>query len=175
MMVVIGIGIVIAVAWLIAHVWVVPWARESRTTRYVFEDRDTYLYLKVDRPLGSGESSFLAMRALREALRLKLAGVGYQRVLVEVSGLRLANTRAFWLLIGALGPALGNENVKLAVVCRRRTPAAKHFRGSGVLNPFPSFREGERYLRSAEPPQRVLLGQEQLDDLLVPGRRKRAG
>ena len=166
------IGIVIAFALLVAYVRAVQWLKEARTTRFVFADRDTYLFLKLDRRLGCGESALLTMRALREALRLKLTGVGYERILVEASALRIANTRAFWLLIGALGPALRNEKVKLAVACGRRTQAGRRFRESGILTPFPSVLEGERYLRSAEPPQRVPLDPEQLDALLVPRQRK---
>jgi hypothetical protein len=170
--IVIGAGV--AFALLLAYVRAVAWAKEARSTRFVFEDRDTYLFLMLDRWLGSGPPSFVTMRALREALRLKLAGVGYQRVLVEVSALRIANGRALWLLVGALGPALLNENVKLALVCVRRAPAEKRLRESGVLTPLPSVREGERYLRSDEPPRRVPMNAEQLDALLVPGRRRAA-
>ena len=160
------IGIVIVFALVLGYVRFVAWAREAKATRFVFEDRDTYLLLTLDRPLGSGESALVSMKALREALRLKLAGVGYQRVLVDASRLRIENKRAFWLLIGALAPALQGETVKWAVVCRRRTPAAKRFRESGLLTPFPSLREGERYLGSKEPRQRVPLDAEQLDALL---------
>jgi hypothetical protein len=174
--VIIVIGIVIAstlaFGLVLGYVHLAAWAREARTTRFVFEDRDTYLFVKLDRPLASDESALVSMRALREALRLKLAGVGYKRVLVDASALRMANMRAFWLLIGALAPALGSETVKWAVVCGKRTQAAKRFRESGVLTPFPSAREGERYLRSAEPRQGVLLDAEQLDGLLVPRSRK---
>jgi len=168
------IGIVIAFVLLLAYARAVAWVKESRRTRFVFEEHDTCLFLKLDRPLGSDESAVVTMRALREALRLKLRGVGYERVLVEVSALRIANTRAFWLMIGALGPALVDEKIRLAVVCGRRTQAARHFRESGVLNPFPSVREGERYLRSEEPRQRVLLDRKQLDSLLVVGQRRAA-
>ncbi|HEY3216282.1 MAG TPA: hypothetical protein VGK93_07305 [Candidatus Eisenbacteria bacterium] len=161
------IGIVIAFALLLAYVRAVEWIKEARKTRFAFEVRDTYLFLRLDRPLGGDELALVTMRVLREALRLRLAGVGHDRLLVEASALRIANQRAFWLLIGALGPALQNEKVKLAVVCGRRTSAGRRFRESGILTPFPSVRAGEHYLRSAEPPQPVHLDSEQLDALLV--------
>lgn len=168
------IGIVIAFALVLAYVRTVQWMQESQRTRFVFEERDTYLFLKLDRPLGAGESSLVTMRALREALLLKVAGTDSKRVLIQASALQIANRRAFWLLVGALGPMLLNERVKLAVVCRRRTRAAKLFHESGILIPFPSVREGERYLQSAQPRQRVLLDVEYVNSLLVPGRRKAA-
>jgi len=164
------LGILIAFALLLAYVRAVAWMKQTRTTRFVFEDRSNYLFLRLDRPLGSGQSALVSMRALREALRLKLAGVGHQRVLIEASGLRIANSQAFWLLVDALEPVLRDEMVKVAVVCGRRTKAGRCFKESGVLTPFPSVREGERYLRSAEP----LLDREGLDSPVVPGRRKAA-
>jgi len=75
------IGIVIAFVLLLAYARAVAWVKESRRTRFVFEDRDICLFLKLDRPLGSDESAVVTMRALREALRLKLGGVGCERVL----------------------------------------------------------------------------------------------
>ena len=168
------IGIVIAFGLLLAYVRAVAWVRETQRTRFAFEDRDTYLYLWLDGPLGSGESAVVTMRTLREALRLKISGAGYERLLVEASGLRIASAQAFQLLIGALGPAMIDENVRLAVVCRRRTQAEKRFRESEILTPIPSIREGERYLRSTEPRIRVLLDPKQLDSLLVPGQRRAA-
>ena len=78
------------------------------------------------------------------------------------------------VLIGGLGPLLLNETVKLAVVCGRRTGAAKHFRKQEILKPFPSVREGERYLQSAEPRQTVTLDRERVDALLASGRRRAA-
>jgi hypothetical protein len=171
---IIVIGAVIAFVLLLAYVRAIQWMAEARKTRFAFEERDTYVLLKLDGPLRDGESTLVTMRALREALLLKVAGVGYERVLVQASGLQISNKPAFWLLIGALGPALLNENVKLAVVCRRRTDASRRFQESGVLNPFPSVREGERYLHSDEPRQGVRLDAEYVDSLLVPGRRKAA-
>jgi hypothetical protein len=168
------IGVAVAFGLVLAFVRAVAWAKETRATRFVFEDRDTYLLLKVDRPLGDGESALVTMRALREALHLKLAGFGYERILVDASGLRIANAWAFWFLIGALGPALADEKVKLAVVCRRGTLAAQLFHESGVLNALPSVREGERYLHSAEPRQHVAFDPEELNALLVPGQRRAA-
>ena len=168
------IAIVIAAALIFVAARAMAWAKENRKMRFAFEDHDTYLLLKLERPLGSDDSGVVAMRTLREALRLKLEGAGYQRVLVEVSDLRIANTRAFWLMIGAFAPALADEKIRLVVVCRRRTQAAKFFRETGALNPLPSVREGERCLRSDEPPPRLLLYQRQLDSLLGPGQRKAA-
>lgn len=167
-------GIVIAFALLLAYVRATAWAKEAQRARFAFEDRDTYLYLRLDRPLGSGESALVTMRALREALRLKISGAGYERLLIEVSDLRIANPQAFQLLIDALGPALLNEEVRPAVVCRRRTQAEKRFLESGVLTPFPSIREGERHLRSSEPRIRVLLDPKQMDSPPAQGNRKAA-
>lgn len=168
------IGIVLAFALALAYVRTVQWMKESQRTRFSFEERDTYLFLKLDRPLGDGESALVTMRALREALLLKVAGTDSKRVLIQTSALQIANRRAFWLLIGALGPVMLNENVKLAVVCRRRTRAAKLLHESGVLIPFPSLREGERYLQSAQPRQPVLLDADYVNSLLTPGRRRAA-
>ena len=168
------IGVVVAFALLLAYVRTVEWVKETRTTRFTFERRDTYLFLKLERPLNGGESALMTMRALREALLLKVGGMDPKRLLIQASALRIANRRAFWLLIGALGPVLLNEEVNLAVVCRRRTPAAKLFQESGILSPFPSVREGERYLHSAQPRQRILLDAEYVNSLLAPGGRKAA-
>ena len=168
------IGIVVAFGLLLAYVRAAEWLKEAQTTRFVFEQRETYLVLTLDRPLGSGASALVTMRALREALLLKVTGMDPKRLLIQASALHIANRRAFWLLIGALGPVLLNEGVNLAVVCRRRTPAAKYFQESGILNPFPSVREGERYLQSTQPRQRVLLEAEYVNSLLDPGRRKAA-
>jgi len=163
------IAVVAALAVALAYVRTVEWLREHGRTRYGFEDRDTYVFLRVEHPLGGDERGLVTMLALREALKLKLVGVGYERVLVDVSALRIANERAFWYLVGALGPVLRSEGVKLAVVCGRRTRAAKHFRDSGILQPFPSVREAERYLRSNEAPRRASIDPAQLDVLLTPG------
>ena len=169
-----GIAIsVVAIALWLGYGWAMDWLKQRQATRFAFQDCDTYLFLKVDRPLGSDDRGLMTMQALREALRLKLMGVGYQRLLVDVSEVRIANDRAFWYLIGALAPALGNDQVKWAVVCRRRSHSEKRFQESGVLRAFPSRREGERYLRSDQPPLRVLLEAEKLDSLLAP-RRSRA-
>lgn len=168
------LGAVAAFALGLAYVYVAHWWKEIHTTRFSFEDRDTYLFLGVRQWLGSRHADLVAMRALREALRLKLAGVGYQRVLVQVSALKLADRRAFWFLMGALSPALGHEKVKLALVCARRSPAESRFRESGLLVPFVSIREAERFLGSEEPPHRVLLEREQLDALLDRGHLKAA-
>ena len=159
----------VLVARQLAHVF-----RESRTTRFAFEDRDTYLFLRLDHPLGSGAGALTTMRALREALRLKLTGVGYQRVMVDVSGVEIANNRAFWLLIGALGPIFGKQGVQWAIVCRRRAKAERYFRDSGILTPFLSVGEAESFLRSTEVPRRLLLDAEQLDALLAPGHSRAA-
>ena len=176
MSILIGIAAILVV-WFglsLAYTWAKAWAREAGKTRFEFEDRDTFLYLKLDRPLGSDESAHLAMHALREALRLKLQGVGYERLLVDTSGLRFTSSRAFGLLIEALAPTLRNDEIKLAVVCRRRTQAAKLFHESGILNPFPSVRDAERYLRSVETPHDMHIDTGKLEALLSPGARKRA-
>ena len=169
-------GIVVAVLafalWL-GYRAAMAWVREQHVTRFVFEDRDTFLSLKVDRPLGGDDRALMTMQALREALRLRLTGVGYQRVLIDVSEVRLASHRAFWYLIGGLAPALGSDKVKWAVVCIRRAHAEKRFQESGILTLFHSTREAENYLGSDTPPARVLLDAEQLDSLLLP-RRSRA-
>jgi hypothetical protein len=165
----VGIGIaVVAFALWIACLRATDWLRERQTTRFVFEDRDTYLSLKVDRPLGSDDRALMTMQTLREALRLRLMGVGYKRVLMDLTKVRIANQRAFWYLIGALAPALGNHEVRWAVVCRRRTQAEKHFRESGILSAFHSSREAEKYLASDRPRVGVLLDAEQLHSLLAP-------
>jgi hypothetical protein len=167
-------AVVATLAVALAYVRAMEWLREHGRTRYGFEDCDTYVLLRVEHPLGGDERGLVTMLALREALRLKLVGVGYERVLVDVSALRLANERAFWYLVGALGPALRSEGVKLAVVCGRRSRAAKHFRDSGILQPFVSVREAERYLRSNEAPRRASIDPAQLDVLLTPGGRRAA-
>jgi hypothetical protein len=168
------VGIVVALALLLAYVRTVEWVKDTRATRFSFEDRDTYLFLRLDGPLRDDESALVTMRALREALLLKVGGMGCTHVLVHTSALRIANRRAFWLLIGALGPVLLSEKTNLALVCRRRTSASRYFHESGILNAFPSEREGERHLHSGHPRQPVLLDVEQVNALLVPGRRKAA-
>jgi hypothetical protein len=165
---------VAAFALALGYVRLAQWRKDAHTTRFSFEDRDTYLFLKLERSLGSQTSDLVAMRALREALRLKLAGVGYQRVLVHVTALRISNSRAFWFLIGALGPTLGGDQVKLAVVAARRSLAESRFVESGILAPFRSIRDAESYLRSDEPPRGVLLDRGQLDSLLDRGHVKAA-
>jgi len=167
-------AVVAALAVALAYVRVMEWLREQGRTRYGFQDRDTYVLLRVEHPLGGDERGLLTMLALREALKLKLAGVGYERVLVDLSALRIANERAFWYLVGALGPVLRSDGVKYAVVCGRRTRAAKQFRASRILEPFPSVREAERYLRSGEPPRRASIDPAKLDVLLTPGGRRAA-
>ena len=171
-MIVIAVGLALAVA--LAYVRAMEWLKAQRTTRYGFEDRDTYVLLRLDHPLGGDERGLVTMLALREALKLKLVGVGYDRVLVDVSALRLGNERAFWYLVGALGPALRNDQVRLAVVCSKRSRAAKLFRESQVLQPFASVREAERFLRSQDEPRRVSIDPAELDTLLTPGGRRAA-
>jgi hypothetical protein len=166
--VLIVLGLVAGFALVVAWVWAARWLDESRRTRFFFEDRDTYLLLKLEQQVGSGQRDLVAMLALREALRLKLTGVGYERLLVHLTALKIANSRAFWFLIGALGPAFGNDGVKVAVVCARRTQAEARFRESGLLMPFASIREAEGYLWSNDPPRGVLLDKGQLDALLTP-------
>jgi hypothetical protein len=95
-------------------------------------------------------------------------------VLVHVTALRISNSRAFWFLIGALGPTLGGDQVKLAVVAARRSLAESRFEESGILAPFPSIRDAESYLGSDEPPRGVLLDRGQLDSLLDRGHVKAA-
>ena len=176
MQIVLGVFAVVVIGFLLllAYSRAVEWAREAQKPRFVFEDRDTYLFLRLDRPLSADESGIMTVHALREALRLKLAGVGYERLLVDASSVRFASQRAFWMLVGALGPALSDELIKTAVVARRRTQASKLFHESGLLNPIPSVREGERYLKSDEPRQPVTMTARQFDELLAPGRRKAA-
>jgi hypothetical protein len=168
------VGIVVAFALLLAYVRATQWLKESRTMRFAFEDRETYLFLRLERPLGHGEAALVTMRALREALLLKVAGMSHGRLLVHASALRLANARAFWLLIGALGPVLLNEKVNLAVVSGRRTRIARLLQETGILTCVPSVREGERYLQSGQARPRAPLDAEYVNSLLVPGRRKAA-
>ena len=168
------LGLVAAFALVVGYVWMARWLRESRLTRFFFEDRETYLLLKLEQVVGSGSRDLVSMLALREALRLKLVGVGHERLLVHVTALRITNSRAFWFLIGALGPAFANEKVKVAVVCAPHSQAAARFRQSGLLEPFPSIRGAEGYLWSEEPPRPVLLDRGQLDSLLDRGHLKAA-
>lgn len=174
MSIVIGIvvGIVAALAVLLAYVRATEWLREARRTRFTFESRETYLLLKLDGPLGAGEDALVTMKTLREALLLKAAGMSSGRAIVDASGLRLANARAFWILIGGIGPLLLNESVNVAVVSGRRSRTARHFKNSGILNCLPSVREGERHLQSGQPRQPMLLDAEYVNALLAPGRRK---
>lgn len=174
MSIVLGImaGAVVAFALALAYTRAVEWMRESRKTHYTFESRETYLFLKLYGPLGDGEDTLVTMRTLREALLLKVGGMTSGRSLVHVSGLRIANQRAFWLLVGALGPMLLNETVHMAVVAGRGTRVAKRFRESGLLVCLPSVREGERYLHSGEPRPRIDLDPEYVNSLLTPGRRR---
>jgi hypothetical protein len=176
MSIVLGImaGGVVAFALLLAYSRAIHWMRDNRKTHYAFESRDTYLLLKLHGPLGDGENTLVTMRTLREALLLKVAGMTSGRALVYVSGLRVANQRAFWLLIGALGPMLLNETVNVAVVGGRGTRVAKHFRESGLLVCLPSIREGERYLHSGETRPQMTLDAEYVNSLLTPGRRRAA-
>lgn len=160
-------GLVAVFALVVGWVWAKRWLEEARRTRFFFEDRDTYLLLKLEHSVGSSSRDLVAMLALREALRLKLAGVGHQRLLVHLTALKIANPRAFWFLIGALGPVFGNEQVKVAVVCAPHTQAEARFRESGLLAPFASIREAEGYLWSNDPPRGVLMDRGQLDGLLT--------
>ena len=168
------IGIVVAFGLTLAYVRAAHWLKEARRTRYTFANRDTYLFLRLDGPLGAGEQALVTMRALREALLLKVAGMNGGGVLIHASGLRLANARAFWLLIGGLGPVLLSEKVDLAVVSGRGTRVARHFRESGILTCLPSLREGERFLKSGQPRPRMPLDEEYVSSLLTPGRRRAA-
>ena len=171
MSIVLGIlaGGVVAFALLLAYARTVEWMRANRKTHYAFESRDTYLLLKLNGPLGNGADALVTMRTLREALLLKVAGMPPSgRCLVYVPGLRIANQRAFWLLIGALGPMLLNETVNVAVVAGRGTRVAKHFRESGLLICLPSSREGERYLDSGEPRPRFNLDAEYVNPTSKP-------
>ena len=168
------IGIVVGFAVLLAYVRTVQWMKEARRTRFSFENRPTYLFLKLDGPLGDGEATLVTMQALREALLLKVAGMNSGRALVHVSGLRVTNARAFRFLMGGLGPLLLDESVNLAVVSARGSRAARGFKESGILNCFPSEREAERYLQSGEPRPRIPLDREYVNGLLASGRRKAA-
>jgi hypothetical protein len=167
-------GIVVAFALLLAFARFNEWMKEAQRTRFTFEDRSTYLLLKLDGPLGDGEAAYMSMIALREALLLKVAGMSHGRLLIHAVGLRIANARAFRLLIGALGPVLLNESVNPAVVSGRRSRTARLFKESGILNCVPSVREGERHLQSGQPRPSVRLDAEYVNALLVPGRRKAA-
>lgn len=168
------IGIVVVFALLLGYVRLTQWLREAGRTRFAFENRETYLFLKLDGPLGSGEAALVAMQALREALLLKVAGMDSRRALIHASGLRIANKRAFWLLIGGLGPLLLNESLDLVVISGRGSRTAKYFRESGILNCLPSVREGERYLQSGRPRPRMVLDPAYVNSLLASGQRKAA-
>lgn len=172
MMVVIGIVVVFALA--LAYVRATAWLKEQGKTRFAFEDRETHLVLKLERPMGDGQAARVSMQALREALLLKVAGISHGRVLIDASGLRLANARAFRLLIGGLAPVLMNETLNLAVVSGRRTRTARHFRESGILTCVPSVREAERCLQSGQAPPRGRLDGDFMNTPLAPGRRKAA-
>lgn len=171
---VIVIGIVVGFALLLAYVRMTAWMKENGRTRYVFEDRETYLFLKLERPLGDGPAALVTMVTLREALLLRIAGMSHGRVLIHASGLRLANARAFWLLIGALGPVLRDEKVHVVVVGGRRSRIARHLKETGIMTCVPSVREGERCLQSGEGRRRAPLDEEYVNSLLAPGRRKAA-
>jgi len=168
------VGIVVAFVLSLGYVHLSRWWKDSHTTRFFFEDRDTYLLLKVEQVVGSGSGDLVSMMALREALRLKLTGVGFERLMVHLTTLKISNSRAFWFLIGALGPAFGAEKVKVAVVCAPRSQAAKGFRDSGLLAPFPTIRQAEAYLWSDAPRTSLMLDKGQLDALLDRGHRRAA-
>ena len=172
-MIIVG-GIVVAFGLLLAYVRATQWWKEAQRTRFSFEDRETYLLLRLEGPLGDGEVALVTMRTLREALLLKVSGTSHGRLLIHASGLQITNGRAFWLLIGALGPVLLNETVNPAVVSGRRTRTARHFRESGILNCFPSVREAERHLQSDPSRPSVRLDPGYVNSLLTPGRRKAA-
>jgi hypothetical protein len=174
--IVIGIvvGIVVALAVALAYVRATEWLREARRARYAFENREKYLLIKLDGPLGAGEDALVTMKALREAMLLKVAGMSSGRALVDASRLRLANARAFWILIGGIGPLLLNPSVNVAVVSGRRSRTARQFQSSGILNCLPSVREGERHLLSGQPRPPMPFDAEYVNDLLAPGRRKAA-
>ena len=167
------IGVVVAFALLLAYVRATAWLKEQGKTRFAFQDRETHLVLKLERPLGDGQAALVAMQTLREALLLKLAGMSHGRMLIDASGLQLANARAFRLLIGGLSPVLTNEKVSLAVVSARRSRTSKHFRESGILTCLPSVREAERSLQSGQTPPRGPID-EALVNSLASGRRKAA-
>jgi hypothetical protein len=168
------LGLVVAFVLSLGYVHLSRWWKDSHTTRFFFEDRDTYLLLKVEQVVGNGPGDLVAMMALREALRLKLTGVGFERLMVHLTGLKISNSRAFWFLMGALAPAFGAEKVKVAMVCAPRSQAAKGFRESGLLAPFPTIRQAEAYLWSDEPRTRLMLDKGQLDALLDRGHTRAA-
>lgn len=174
LLLVVVLGLVIAIVLSLGYVHLTRWWKEAHTTRFFFEDRDTYLLLKVEQVVGSRPGDLVAMLALREALRLKLTGVGFERLMVHLTTLKIANSRAFWFLIGALGPAFAAEKVKVAVVCAPRSQAAKGFRQSGLLAPYPSIRAAEAYLWSEEPPKAIMMDRGQLDALLDRGHTRAA-
>jgi hypothetical protein len=171
---IIVIGIVVAFALLLAYVRATAWLKDMGQTRFAFQDRETHLLLKLERPLGDGQSALMTMHALREALLLKLAGMSHGRLLIDASGLQLASARAFRLLIIGLAPVLMSETISLVVVGGRRTRTAKHFRESGILTCVQSVREGERCLQSGQTPPRRPLDEAYVNSLLAPGRRKAA-
>ena len=171
---IIVIGIVVAFALLLGYVRATQWAKEASRTRFAFENRETYLYLKLSGPLGHGEAALMTMQALREALLLKTSGMSSGRALVDLSGLRIASARAFWLLMGGMGPLLLNEGVNVAVVSARRSRAARLLLESGIMACLPSVREGERHLQSGQPRPPMTLDADYVSGLLTPGRRKAA-
>jgi hypothetical protein len=176
MSIVIGIvvGIVLVLALALAYVRATEWLRDAGRARFAFENREAYLLIRLEGPLGAGGDALVTMNALREALLLRVAGMSSGRALVDASRLRLANERAFWLLVGGIGPLLLNQSVDVAVVSRRRSRTARHFQSSGILNCLPSVREGERHLLSGNPRPPMPLDKESVDALLAPGRRKAA-
>jgi hypothetical protein len=89
------LGLVVAFVLSLGYVRLSRWWKDSHTTRFSFQDRDTYLLLEVEQAVGSGSRDLVAMMALREALRLKLTGVGFERLMVHLTTLKISNSRAF--------------------------------------------------------------------------------
>ena len=167
-------AVVATLAVALVYVRAVAWLREHGRTRYRFEDCDTYVLLRVEHPLGGDERGLVTMLALREAAQAQARG---RRLRARVGGrLRAPPRQRAGLLVPGWRARTGapQRGVKLAVVCGRRTRAAKQF-----ATPESSRRSNRSARPSAscgrgEPPRRAAIDPAQLDVLLTPGGRRAA-
>ena len=160
----IGLIVVGALAVVAALVAAAVLMRPSKA-RFSFENRDDHIVLAIEGRLAYDEFALITMSALREAVRLKL-GSDYKRLMIDARKLTIVDESAFWILIGGLGPALLTDAVKGAVICGRRTDAAKRLRDSGLFDLFESERAALTHLRSSEPARAVVLDRSWVESLL---------
>src|SRR5439155_4853829 len=99
----------------------------SRAVRFRFEEHEDHVVLEIDREVQSDDAVRITMSALREAVRLKLLS-DYKRILVDVRRASVEDESAFWLLVGGLGPLFLSDGMRIALLCRPRTPIGKRFR-----------------------------------------------